>query len=327
MSRPFVSVLVAARNEELLLPRCLQALAGQSYPHFEVLIGEDRSDDQTATIAAEFARTYPHFSLIPIRRTLPGLYAKANVLAQLCQQARGEFFLITDADTQVPADWISTLVHRLPAAVGMRTGFTLPQGDHLRAHLQTLDWLAALSINHWFADRNVPLAAMGNNMLVRRQAYEEVGGYTEVPFSVTEDFALFRALREQGWKYESCNAPDALARTRAEARFSDLIRQRKRWIRGALEVGGGGTYAGIFVCLQLLFFGLLFSWFPALGMAFTAVVWGGSLLLLRRAQRHFGLRIPEFALFLYPFYAVFTYFLFFVLYLTNQSVRWRGRTY
>lgn len=327
---PFVSVLVAARNEEHQLPYCLHALAAQKYEkyaRFEVLIGEDRSDDQTAAIAAAFAHEHPHFSCIPIRENLPGLHAKANVLAQLCRHARGEWLLITDADTQVRPEWITHMTHQLSPAVGMRTGFTLPRSGGYFAQLQMLDWLAGLGINHWFSEQGMPLAAMGNNMLVRRRAYEQVGGYEQIPFSVTEDFALFQALRQAGWRYESCAAPDALARTRAELYFTDLIRQRKRWIRGALATGGAGTRAGIFVGLQLLLFGVVLGWFPVAGLVLTAGAWGSSVFLLRRALRHFGLSVSAFALFLYLFYAVFTHFLFFVLYLTNRSVRWRGRTY
>lgn len=324
-----VSVLVAARNEELLLPTCLQALAEQRFPttDFEVLIGEDNSTDRTPAIARAFAQEYPHFFCLSARPEERGLRAKANVLAQLIEKARGEYLLITDADTCVPPRWIQEMTADLPETVGMRTGFTLPKGSSLFARLQTLDWLAALTVNHVLAQQGTPLAAMGNNMLVRRAAYQEVGGYARIGFSLTEDVALFQAIRQAGWQYQSHDGRELLARTRAETNWPALVEQRRRWIRGALQLGGKGALGGILICLQLpILIGL--SWlFPAFTLLYALLLWGASVMLLAKQKRRFRLKIPEGVLFLYPFYGVLTYFLFFVLYLLRPRLRWRGRSY
>src|SRR5690242_8951036 len=62
---PFISILLAARNEEQNIARCLSALAHLDYPsdRFEVLIGNDGSQDKTAEIAGEYCQKDPHFRL------------------------------------------------------------------------------------------------------------------------------------------------------------------------------------------------------------------------------------------------------------------------
>jgi cellulose synthase/poly-beta-1,6-N-acetylglucosamine synthase-like glycosyltransferase len=54
---PTVSILVAARDEAAGLARSLPTLLAQDYPHYEVIVVDDRSSDSTPRILEEFART------------------------------------------------------------------------------------------------------------------------------------------------------------------------------------------------------------------------------------------------------------------------------
>lgn len=59
--RPFVSVVIAARNEEENLPHLLTALVNQSYPQsrYEVIIADDDSTDNTAAVIKRFSNKWP----------------------------------------------------------------------------------------------------------------------------------------------------------------------------------------------------------------------------------------------------------------------------
>ena len=51
---PFISVLVPARNEEEKIGRCIESLLAQNYPHFEIVVIDDRSTDNTAKIIQSY---------------------------------------------------------------------------------------------------------------------------------------------------------------------------------------------------------------------------------------------------------------------------------
>jgi cellulose synthase/poly-beta-1,6-N-acetylglucosamine synthase-like glycosyltransferase len=56
--RPFISVVIAAKNEEKTIGHCLEALSGQNYPatRYEVIVVDDRSSDRTSAILTEWSR-------------------------------------------------------------------------------------------------------------------------------------------------------------------------------------------------------------------------------------------------------------------------------
>ncbi len=230
-----VSILIAARNEEATIGACLQAISQLDYStdQFEVLIGNDASTDQTGSVVADFIADRPHFRLFDITEARGTVRGKANVLAQLAHQARGEFLFFTDADTEVPPTWLTAILTRFTPETGLVTGVTMPRGHTVFHHLQSLDWLHALTQTSVLGALDIPVTAMGNNMAVRRTAYEAVGGYENVPFSVTEDYTLFRAIIDCGFGFKNLLNPDVLAFSRPVSSLTDFLQQRKRWMRGA----------------------------------------------------------------------------------------------
>ena len=111
-TKPTVSILIAARNEEMLLPKCLESLTKIDYPleKLKIYIINDSSKDATEEIAKEYTNRYKHFQLINISNKLPGLDGKMNALCQGIDHTDGEIILITDADCIVPPNWVSDMV-------------------------------------------------------------------------------------------------------------------------------------------------------------------------------------------------------------------------
>ncbi len=99
-----ISILLAVRNEEKNILRCLSALAEQDYPinDMEILIGNDQSEDRSKELILDFIKEKPHFKLIDIQGNMGTAKGKGNVIAHLAHQAKGDYFLITDADVAVP---------------------------------------------------------------------------------------------------------------------------------------------------------------------------------------------------------------------------------
>lgn len=336
---PTVSILIAARNEEAVILDCLRAVAQLDYPenNVEVLIGNDQSTDRTGPLVADFIADKPTIQLIDITESGTGLRGKANVLAQLAQRARGEWLFFTDADTQVPTTWLREMIQPPGHSVGIVTGITLPGGStpgvdspvgsRLFGKLQTIDWLYSLTLTHWLGALGIPVTAMGNNMAVRREAYLAVGGYEKLPFSVTEDYALFRAVVASGYGFRTLLDERVLATTRPVATLRNWLDQRKRWMRGASQLP---LWLVTLLYVQYLTLPLLvlLAWFWPVGavllyigrLLVQATVLSFGLARLRRLSLWpFALLFEPYQLLLGPLAVAFYWF--------SGPVRWKGRQF
>ncbi|ADB38257.1 glycosyl transferase family 2 [Spirosoma linguale DSM 74] len=326
---PLISILIAARNEEHAILTCLEAVNRLNYPtdQLEVLIGNDQSTDQTATLVAGFIQDKPAFQLMDIRESVSGLRGKANVLAQLANQARGQLFFFTDADTQVPPDWLIAMGHSFQKRTGIVTGVTLPEGPNLFHKLQTVDWLYNLTLTHLVSSMGLPVTAMGNNMAVSREGYHAVGGYESLPFSVVEDYALFRAVVAKGYGFANLLNADVLARTRAVDTLDGFLHQRKRWMRGASQLPiwmVGSLYVQYLAAPLFLLLGL-FSPTLAIGLYIarlfvqTTIISFGLSRLRQSDLWPYALLFEVYQLVIGPLAVLF--------YLMPTKIEWKGRTY
>ena len=327
-ARPTVSILIAARNEETTIRACLEAVARLDYPPecVEVLIGNDQSTDRTGEVVIDFITDKPHFRLIAISESQTNLRGKANVLAQLARLARGQYLFFTDADTQVPPDWLTEMSRYLAGNVGIVTGVTLPDGPRLFHALQTMDWLYNLTLTHLVSSFGVPVTAMGNNMAVSRTAYDAVGGYESLPFSVVEDYALFRAVVGQDFGFRNLLSETVLARTRPVDTLRQFLSQRKRWMRGATDLP---VWMVISLYVQYLAGPLLLlGWFaPALAVSLyvlklfvqTLVISFGLGRLRQTQLWPYALLFEVYQLILGPISVLY--------YSAPMPIDWKGRTY
>jgi 1,2-diacylglycerol 3-beta-glucosyltransferase len=268
-----VSVLVAARNEEENIGRCIEGLAALRYRgEMEIIVIDDHSTDRTAEIMNEWAERVPQLRVMRPEQQVYGLRGKANAIAQAIERSRGDIIMTTDADCVVPPDWVEETVGQYDEKTGCVCGFTLIRTDSMFAGMQSLDWAYLLTIAAAGVGWGYALSAVGNNMSFRRRAYDDVGGYQGVGFSVTEDFALFKAIAyTTDWVVRYPANPAALVWSEPCANVKELFRQKKRWGRGGLDIpvlGFGIMSIGFLMntaILLLPFFGVAWwAWLTAL---------------------------------------------------------------
>jgi cellulose synthase/poly-beta-1,6-N-acetylglucosamine synthase-like glycosyltransferase len=327
---PWVSVLVAARNEENNILNCLRALDTLHYPKdkFEILIGNDHSEDRTAELVSDFIKGRNNFRLIDIKENLGLARGKANVLAYLTREAKGDFFFITDADIEVKPDWIEALLSYHEPETGIVSGLAYIKGDRLMDKFQNLDWIFAFGMVKVSSDLNMPVSAVGHNMVISREAYESTGGYENIPFSVTEDLELFKHTLKKGWGYKNLGVPEALVASMPIKGFKKLVLQRKRWMHGAMELP---VLLIIFLTMQSAFFPIIIlalTLFPTAGLGLWAAKiiiqnFFNYLLLTRLKQKKSLLAycIP------YELYCGILASILLVYYWIPDKVVWKGRKY
>lgn len=237
---PFVSVVVAARNEEGTLPNLLETLRRQDYPadRWEIVVVDDRSTDRTSAIVADRQTKNRSLRLIRIDTASKTLAGKQYALSVAIEECRGEIILMTDADCTVPFTWIRSMI--APFAdqhIGIVTGpVRFPTRDSLWVQLQRAD-LAHLLAAEWGAiGLGVPISVIGNNTAIRRSAYDETGGYATQEPTIVEDCAVLQQVTRTGrWKV-AVAAPDATIATEPITTVRAFLRQRARWSTGAFLV-------------------------------------------------------------------------------------------
>lgn len=330
--KPAVSIVIAARNEEMNIRRCLESVAGLTYPTnlLEIVIVDDRSTDRTADIVMEFVERHPHMKLLRASAGTGNLRGKTNAVAQGIERSRGEIVMFTDADCNVPARWVEeTVKYYTDSSIGIVAGFTALRARWWFEAIQALDWFVLFTVAAAAIRLKYPVTAVGNNLSVRRAAYDKVGGYRTIPFSVTEDYALFHAITHST-NYRAVFPVDALTLVESDPcnSWQELYRQKKRWFTG----GRGMDWKSLLVfaipyCLNAsLIANMLFA--PSLFVfaAFMAKMFVDLFLALPSiiAFRRWG--IVQYFLIFEVYYIAYV-LLFPLVVLIGREVVWKGRSF
>jgi cellulose synthase/poly-beta-1,6-N-acetylglucosamine synthase-like glycosyltransferase len=234
---PKVSVIVPIHNEAERLTNLLRSLSGQDYSAREYIFIDDRSEDASLGILEAFLPGLPESRIISIREN-PGPNHKQYALAKGIQAAQGAFLLFTDGDCEVPAGWISAMVKRM---ADPRTGAVLGpvfkrSGGSGFFHLyQCFDH----AVRYMYLAGSTGLGAagggFGNNLILRREALDAIGGYDSVPASPTEDAALISRIRScSKYRIRSGLGADLFVLTAGEKTWKALLNQTLRWNNGGL---------------------------------------------------------------------------------------------
>jgi cellulose synthase/poly-beta-1,6-N-acetylglucosamine synthase-like glycosyltransferase len=244
--QPFVSIIVAARNEENNLSRLIQCLLQQTYPHYEIIIVNDRSTDRTAELIAGFKKNNLNITSINITNSPDDMPPKKNALRAGITLSKGDILCFTDADCFPPPTWIKELIQSFGPQVGMVAGFSpykiLQNQSITTGFFKTLffqfieyeEFRAAI----WSAGSigwNLGWLCTGRNLAYRRKVYEEVGGFEKIKMSVSGDDDLFMQLvrRQTAWKIRYVQTRESFVPTLPPVGFWPFVEQRKRHFSAA----------------------------------------------------------------------------------------------
>ncbi|HZY70889.1 MAG TPA: glycosyltransferase family 2 protein [Thermoplasmata archaeon] len=199
---PTVTAIVAARNEEEDLPGCLDDLAAQRYPNLGIVVVDGASTDGTRE--AVKARS-DRVRLLDEPPLPSGWVGKNWALHEGARESSSEWILFTDADVRYDPRAVASTVRwamregadlaSLAPRVAMR-GFW--ENLILPFYVQmVLTYFRAPRVNR---DRSRAAMANGQYLLVRRSAYDAIGGHAAVRTAVLEDVALARRFRARGFR-------------------------------------------------------------------------------------------------------------------------------
>ena len=242
---PFVSIIVAARNEEKNIYQILRCLSQQTYLNCEIIIVNDRSSDNTARLISDFQKNYSNIKRIDITSILSDMPAKKNALRAGIEASKGEILCFTDADCFPPVRWVEELVKSFKPDVGLVAGYSpyqIPNNETSNVGLFNLffkfigyeEFRAAI----WAAGSigwNIGWLCTGRNLAYRRKVYDEVNGFEKIKMSVSGDDDLFLQLvrKQTAWKIKYIKTMESFVPTVPPMSFWLFVEQRKRHFSAA----------------------------------------------------------------------------------------------
>lgn len=168
---PRTTVVVPSYNLSLYLPEALDSVLAQTDPDWECIIVDDGSEDDSPTIAQEYASRDARFRYIRQDRNR-GLSATRNTGALA---ATGRFLLFLDADDRLD-----------PAAIGILAGSLADQpGLHIAyGSLAIIQQEGPSRLNEWpgpfdWRAQIAHINSIHTGAMMRREVWEETGGYRE----------------------------------------------------------------------------------------------------------------------------------------------------
>ncbi|MEO8513179.1 MAG: glycosyltransferase [Ignavibacteria bacterium] len=252
---PKVSIVICAKDEESSIEECIKSLLQLNYPKekLEVILVNDRSADKTKELMLSYVNLHSSLKYLEISESHEKLKGKTNALAQALKITTGEVIFTTDADIEVNRNWVRRMLDHYDENTGVAAGYSviLPKGS-LFYGLQSADWLYLLSVASGGDGVGVPISCVGNNMSYRKEAYDMIGGYENIKFSITEDFLLLQKIHKDS-KYKRTQFPlddDTKNITLPCSDLTTLFRQKKRWAMGGMGVFNFGIVVGMFSWLS-----------------------------------------------------------------------------
>jgi cellulose synthase/poly-beta-1,6-N-acetylglucosamine synthase-like glycosyltransferase/peptidoglycan/xylan/chitin deacetylase (PgdA/CDA1 family) len=226
---PFVSIIVPAYNEELVIKNTISSLLASDYESYEIIVVDDGSEDKTSDIVRE---NFADDDRVNLFSAATG--GKATALNLGLKYAKGDIVVALDADTLFAAETIGALAHRFydPKMGAVAGNAKVGNRINIVTRWQALEYITSQNMDRRaFASLNCITVVPGAVGAWRRELIEKAGGFQADTLAEDQDLTL--SIRRMGYNigYEE----DAIAWTEAPDRLRTLALQRFRWAFGTLQ--------------------------------------------------------------------------------------------
>jgi chlorobactene glucosyltransferase len=329
----------------------VEALLAQTYPNLEIIVLDDRSTDATPRILQDLAKV-GDLRKVPLKilngsGLPPGWAGKPHALTQAVAAARGEWLCFVDADTFVTPEALSAVYDK--ALETKADLFTI-----MTKQIMLTFWeravlpLVMLALSIGFSPRKVndperrDAIANGQFILIKRGAYEVVGGHAAIKNSIVEDKDLALLVKGSGYRLVVADGRK-VASTRMYTSLPEMWEGWTKNIYLGLKDDRGLLLLGVFGAFLAFTAALLLPLWVVAGVALMVAGLGleGSVVLLEalalwgyliywRVLASHGMDIPACYALTTPIGAgVFAAMMLTSAWkvLSGAGVTWKGRTY
>ena len=296
---PKVSILIAARNESEGIRATLDSVLAQDYRgDWDIWVVDDRSDDDTPKILAEYAAKNPRLHVLTIKEIPEGVSPKKHALSLLIEACEGEILCLTDADCLVKPTWVTGIVAEFEPGIELVAGHsyipTIPGKSSMLICMQAIETLIYRVAGTAGLAMRLPLTSTGNNLAYRKSFFKSVHGFDNVIKiqSGDDDLLMQKLAADRPWAMRYCIAESTFVTTNGKETLKELWEQRKRWASKTIYYTPKIVFVLSMVflfltmqCIAAVLSPFSFEIFIATVIAFVAKCIGDLVLILR------GLRI------------------------------------
>ena len=179
---PFVSVVIAARNEEKNISVLLDDLINQAIDknNFEVIVSNDRSEDETKNIITKYSKQHEFIKCIHVTRKTD-MASKKYALEQAIRNSKGKIILATDADCRVPKHWATSMATLVNKENKVVIGYSkIKSVSTLINEIQKVDFLGIMASNGGLLTNGIICSGSGQNLGYKKEDFFEIGGFESV---------------------------------------------------------------------------------------------------------------------------------------------------
>ena len=227
-----VSLIIAARDEEINLKQNLELWLGQNHNSFEVIVVNDCSYDNTQHFLAEFQRKFQHLQVVSLEETNIFKGGKKHALSLALKAAQFERVLFTDADCKPSSnDWLALMNAQFTDQKEIVLGMGVYEKQKgLLNYLIRMDALQIAIQYLGTAARGFPYMGVGRNLAYKKQLFFDVGGFKKHIDIKWGDDDLFINQVAQSKNTTICALPDARTISKPKTSFGAWFVQKRRHI-------------------------------------------------------------------------------------------------
>ena len=323
---PFVSVIIAARNEEKHIRACLISLKNQVFPKdkFEVIVVDDHSTDNTPQIIKGEISSQENFYYTSLSNHA---FRKRNALIHGIKISKGEYIFQLDGDCVANKFWLSELCSHLENDYAIVGGYTLIRfKKKLLEKFQALEYLYLLSICKTLSSRTKVFSLFGNNTAFKKDNYLRTEGYKGIHNEILEDYQLVRIFqKDRTNKGLLIYNKNSWVHTEPTDGYKNYFQQRRRWGSGILEVKivGKFIFFGFLILYTILavypFFSKIFYIFFLMRLVADFLIVFNSIRIFRQN------RLILYFIF-FHIHSILTTILAGMSLILSPTTKWKGRT-
>jgi len=325
---PFLTVVVACRNESNNLKHLAKTLINQNYPieKFEIILVNDHSIDTTADVLRDIEKSDNRFRILHLTSNC---FGKKAALRKGIEHAQGDIIAVTDADCRIPSNWLSGIANSFAnKQIKLLLGAVKMESKNFFESLQALEFNSLIGSSMGAAMMGFPFLANGANMAFRKTSFLE----TDIKPNIAsgDDIFLLQGIKS---KYGASaitflTDPSTVILTKPKKTLQAFLLQRLRWLSKSkgysdpqiIFIGIIIFTTNILLLIGCLFFCSLWPYFLAGLVAKFSV----DFILLFFSSRF--LRQKSLLIYSFPLLIIYPFYLFLVSLLALfKTPEWKAR--
>jgi cellulose synthase/poly-beta-1,6-N-acetylglucosamine synthase-like glycosyltransferase len=231
---PLVTIVIPMYNEADNILKTLTSLRHLNYPRkaLQIFAVDDGSTDKTAEVVKRFIQDHPAMPITYMHQKNQG---KACALNKALAKARGVYFSVVDADSEVGPQSLHHIIamfqHNNGQCGSIISSMKISNLDRFLARVQHIEYMVTIFIRQLMSDIDVLHTTHGVLCVSKTAVLKEIGGFDKN--NITEDFEMAVRMRSHGYTVKACK--QSVVTTRAPTTLRQFWRQRIRWYRGYIE--------------------------------------------------------------------------------------------